>query len=79
MTNSTYLYQIKVGSKCKVKKVNGDDIIRRRLLDMGITKGTNIYVRKKAPFKDPIEINLRGYSLTLRIDEAKCIEVEMLN
>lgn len=58
-----------------VKKVEGEPRIKRRLFDMGITPGTEIYLRKKAPFGDPIEITLRGYELTLRKSEAEKIEM----
>ncbi|MBE5736783.1 MAG: ferrous iron transport protein A [Clostridiales bacterium] len=65
-----------VGEVGIVKKVNGERMIRRRLFDMGITPGAEIYMRKKAPLGDPIEITIRGYELTLRNMEAKCIEME---
>jgi Fe2+ transport system protein FeoA len=65
-----------VGEVGVVKKVNGERMIRRRLFDMGITPGAEIYMRKKAPLGDPIEITIRGYELTLRNMEAKCIEME---
>ena len=60
----------------KVKKVDGTGAIRRRIMDMGITKGSEIYVRKVAPLGDPIEINIRGYELTLRKYDAEMIVVE---
>ena len=69
------LDEIKIGGKCTVKLVNGEGKIRRRLFDMGVTPGVEVFVRKKAPLGDPIEITLRGYELTLRLDEAKLIEV----
>lgn len=72
------LSQLKVSEKCKVIKVNGEGKIYRRLLDMGVTDGVLIIVRKKAPLNDPIEIHLRGYELTLRLEEASLIEVEKL-
>lgn len=70
------LDKIRIGKICRVKGVNGQGSMRRRLLDMGITPKTEIYVRKKAPLGDPIEITLRGYELTLREDEAKLVEVD---
>jgi len=60
-----------------VKKVNGEGKIRRRLFDMGITPGCEIYLRKKAPLGDPIEISLRGYELTLRKSEAELVVMEI--
>ena len=69
------LDEIKVGARCTIKLVNGEGRVRRRLFDMGVTPGIEVYVRKKAPFGDPIEITIRGYELTLRLDEAKLIEV----
>ena len=65
-----------IGEKGTVKIVNGERRIRRRLFDMGITNGAEIYLRKKAPLGDPIEITVRGYELTLRKSEAKCVEME---
>ena len=70
------LSDLKVGDSGKVVKVNGEGAIRRRLFDMGITPGVEIYFRKKAPLGDPIEINLRGYELSLRKADADMIEVE---
>ena len=70
------LDKLKVGDKCKVKSIYFDSKVRRRLMDMGIVKGTNIEVEGKAPMGDPIEIRLRGYNLTLRKSEAKDIIVE---
>ena len=69
------LDQIKVGGHCTIKLVIGEGRVRRRMFDMGVTPGINVYVRKKAPLGDPIEITIRGYELTLRLDEAKLIEV----
>ena len=70
------LSDLKVGDSGKVVKVNGEGAIRRRLFDMGITPGVEIYFRKKAPLGDPIEISLRGYELTLRKSEAANVEVQ---
>ncbi len=70
------LSQLKIGEKGKVKSVQGEGAVRRRLFDMGITPGAEIYLRKKAPLGDPIEISLRGYELTLRKAEASHVEME---
>lgn len=70
------LDQIKIGETCSIIKVNGEGRVRRRLFDMGVTPGITVYVRKKAPLGDPIEITIRGYELTLRSVEAKLIEVK---
>jgi Fe2+ transport system protein FeoA len=69
---------IAVGNSCKIIKVNGEGRVRRRLFDMGVTPGINIYIRKKAPLGDPIEITIRGYELTLRSNEASLVEVEVV-
>lgn len=70
------LSQLSIGEKGKVKVVHGEGAVRRRLFDMGITPGAEIYLRKKAPLGDPIEISLRGYELTLRKTEAAQVEME---
>ena len=70
------LKEIKCGQTVKVKKIEGSGAVRRRIMDMGITKGSEIYVRKVAPLGDPIEINIRGYELTLRKYDAEMIVVE---
>ena len=70
------LKDVKIGEVCTVKKLNGEGAIKRRIMDMGITKGVNIYVRKIAPLGDPIEITVRGYELSLRKADAESIEVE---
>lgn len=70
------LSQLEIGEKATVKVVNGEGAIRRRLFDMGITPGAEVYLRKKAPLGDPIEITLRGYELTLRKAEAAHVEVQ---
>ena len=70
------LKDAKVGDSVKVIKVHGQGPIRRRIMDMGITKGVEIYVRKVAPLGDPFELNLRGYELSLRKADAEMIEVE---
>ena len=69
------LKDIKVGEICSVIKLHGDGPVRRRIMDMGITKKVDILVRKVAPLGDPIELNLRGYELTLRKSDAAMIEV----
>jgi len=70
------LKDIKIGKTVIVLKVTGTGAIRRRIMDMGITKGTTIYVRKFAPLGDPIEITVRGYELSLRKEDADMIEVK---
>ena len=70
------LKEAKVGSTVKVVKLNGEGAIKRRIMDMGITKGTEIYIRKVAPLGDPVEITLRGYELSLRKEDAQLIDVE---
>lgn len=70
------LRQIKIGATAKVVRVHGEGALRRRIMDMGITRGVEIYVRKVAPLGDPIEIKVRGYELTLRKADAEMIEVE---
>ena len=66
-----------IGEKGIVKMVLGEGKIKRRLFDMGITPGAEVFLRKKAPLGDPIEITLRGYELTLRKSEAVCVKVEV--
>jgi len=70
------LKEIKVGQTVKVVKVHGEGAIRRRIMDMGITRGGEIYVRKMAPLGDPMEIFVRGYELSLRKADAEMVEVE---
>jgi ferrous iron transport protein A len=70
------LKDIKIGKTARVVKVHGVGALKRRIMDMGITKGVEIYVRKVAPLGDPIEINLRGYELSLRKADAEMVEVE---
>ena len=70
------LKDVKVGKTARVVKLHGEGPIRRRIMDMGITKGVEIYVRKVAPLGDPLELNLRGYELSLRKNDAEMIEVE---
>lgn len=70
------LKEVKVGQTCTVKRVHGEGALRRRIMDMGITKGVEIYVRKVAPLGDPIEITVRDYELPVRKNDAELIEVE---
>lgn len=69
------LKETKVGSSACVVKLHGEGAVKRRIMDMGITKGTEIYVRKVAPLGDPIEVTVRGYELSLRKADAEMIEV----
>ena len=70
------LRDAKVGETVKVVRLNGSGAIKRRIMDMGITKGVEIYVLKVAPLGDPVEINLRGYELSLRKADAEMVEIE---
>ena len=70
------LRQIKVGGSARVVKVHGEGAIRRRIMDMGITKGVEVKVRRVAPLGDPMELTVRGYELSLRLADADNIEVE---
>ena len=70
------LNQVKVGETVKVTKIAGEGPIKRRIMDMGITKGVEIYVRKVAPLGDPVEITVRNYALSVRKADAAIIEVE---
>ena len=70
------LKEAKIGSTVTVKKINGTGALKRRIMDMGITKGVQIYVRKVAPLGDPIEVTVRNYELSLRKEDAANIEVE---
>ena len=75
-TDLKTLRDIKVGMHGKVVKVHGEGALRRRIMDMGVTKGVEIYVCKVAPLGDPIEITVRGYELSLRKADAEMIEME---
>ena len=70
------LKEVPVGSSAKVVRIHGEGAVKRRIMDMGITKGVEIFVRKVAPLGDPIEITVRGYELSLRKADAENIEVE---
>jgi len=70
------LKQTAIGETVKVVKIHGEGALKRRIMDMGITKGVEIYVRKVAPLGDPIEVTLRGYELSIRKADADIIEVE---
>ena len=70
------LRQVKVGESAMVVKLHGEGALKRRIMDMGITKGTEVLVRKVAPLGDPVEVNIRGYELSLRKADCEMIEVE---
>ena len=70
------LKDVKIGEKTRVVRIHGEGALKRRIMDMGITRGVEIYVRKVAPLGDPIEITVRDYELSLRKADAKLIEVE---
>ena len=70
------LRDVSVGDTVKVVKLHGEGAVKRRIMDMGITKGVEIYVRKLAPLGDPVEVNVRGYELSIRKADAEMIEVE---
>lgn len=70
------LKDVKIGKTAKVKKINCEGAIKRRIMDMGIIRGTEIFIRKVAPLGDPIEITVRGYELSLRKEDAENIQIE---
>ena len=70
------LRQDKVGETVTVVKLHGEGAVKRRIMDMGITKGVQVYVRKVAPLGDPVEVNVRGYELSIRKNDAEMIEVQ---
>ncbi len=70
------LRQVKIGGTATVVKIHGEGAVKRRIMDMGITKGVQVYVRKVAPLGDPVEVTVRGYELSLRKADAEMIEVE---
>ena len=71
------LSEFQIGEKGTIKAVAGEGKIRRRLFDMGVTPGAEVYLRKKAPLGDPLEVTIRGYELTLRKSEAECVTMEV--
>ena len=73
---TTNLREVKIGNTCKVVKLHGEGAVKRRIMDMGITKGVEVYVRKLAPLGDPVEVNVRNYELSIRKADAEMIEVE---
>ena len=73
---NTNLREVQIGHTCKVVRLHGEGAVKRRIMDMGITRGVEIYVRKVAPLGDPIEVTVRGYELSLRKADAEMIEVE---
>ena len=70
------LRDVKIGQTAKIKRLHGEGAIKRRIMDMGLTKGTEVYVRKVAPLGDPMELTVRGYELSVRKGDAALIEVE---
>ena len=70
------LKEVRIGQTVRVVKLHGEGAVKRRIMDMGITKGVDVYVRKVAPLGDPIELTVRGYELSLRKADAEMIEVE---
>ncbi|MBQ2974492.1 MAG: ferrous iron transport protein A [Clostridia bacterium] len=70
------LRDVKIGKTAKVVKLHGEGALKRRIMDMGITKGVEVFVRKVAPLGDPLEISVRGYELSIRKGDAEMIEVE---
>ncbi len=78
VSEMTNLKEVPVGSTVRVKKITGEGAVKRHIMDMGITKGTEVRVRKVAPLGDPVEVTVRGYELSLRKMYAEIIEVEMI-
>ena len=72
------LKEVSVGQTVRVKKLKGEGAVKRRIMDMGIVKDVEIFVRKVAPLGDPVELTLRGYELSIRKDEAALVEVEVV-
>ncbi len=70
------LRDVEIGATAKVKKLHGEGAVKRRIMDMGLTRGVEVYVRKVAPLGDPIEVTVRGYELSLRKADAEMVEVE---
>lgn len=69
------LKEVKIGQSAIIKKLYGEGAVKRRIMDMGLTKGTEVYVRKVAPLGDPVEVTVRGYELSIRKADAEMIEV----
>lgn len=72
------LREAEVGNYYVVKKIHGEGPLKRRIMDMGLTKKAEIYVRKVAPLGDPVQITVRGYELSLRKEDSSCVEIELL-
>ena len=70
------LKQAKVGDSVRVVKLHGEGAVKRRIMDMGLTKGVEVYIRKVAPLGDPVEVTVRGYELSIRKADAEMIEIE---
>ena len=70
------LKNVECGQTVKVSRLGGEGAVRRRIMDMGITKGSELYIRKVAPLGDPVEITVRGYELSVRKDDAQCVQVK---
>ena len=70
------LKEVRVGETVRVQKLTGEGPVKRRIMDMGITKGSELYIRKVAPLGDPVEITVRGYELSVRKDDAQCVQVK---
>ena len=70
------LKEVKIGESVTIKRLHGEGALKRRIMDMGLTKGTEVYVRKVAPLGDPLELTVRGYELSVRKGDAELIEVE---
>ena len=70
------LKEVKIGETVKVSRINGEGAVKRRIMDMGITRGTEIFVRKVAPLGDPVEVTVRGYELSIRKADAAMVDVE---
>ena len=74
---NTNLREVKVGQTAKVVRLHGEGAVKRRIMDMGLTKGVEVYVRKVAPLGDPMELTVRGYELSIRKADAEMVEVEL--
>ena len=72
------LKDVKIGNTVKVVKLHGEGAVKRRIMDMGLTRGTEVFVRKVAPLGDPVELTIRGYELSIRKADAEMVEVEPL-